>query len=595
MIPPLLMALLSPAHADRPVLTLANDRVHDGVHGLELVLDAPEARVLRHRDVRLDPASQRVYPVLRDLHGRVVYDGRAHAGVAPDQVRATTTPALPADDGVHTFFVPYHRLDLAGGRHELQVELTLDADLAEGPVRVLDGTAAVDMPALDWSFIALDQPAGVADPVRWRVRLGKDVMVTRSTLPALVVATPRDALVLEVLDGERWVQADPATVDRVARAHGLTGLDLRQTRQAPPGITDAHARVTVFEGATPGVRLGMQWRLTGPTADVLIPIEARPYVVDADGVQWPLPSRALTAQAGRASHLVPSWGLPESVSAGGSWTVGWSVRGRAGAGSPLSRDVELGRAELQVPGPSTLPEQELDAAVVGARLVDQDGLVLDAKVSWRVPVRLSQRGRSRVQARWHGVSEEASPWSQGPWTSCGALQDHVARCGGPRRVGVVRVPGGISELRLPLAPIAAQLKAGEQPTLLVQVSEPGQRALQTRLTPAVPELQVLSVQVRPSRAELVCAAGEQAYIVVTAQGDELARTPGVPCADGARWDKTHRITLPALAGDVLQIGVQVGERVLRRRPLRVVPGTHKPDLTEPTAGVDQARLKVRIR
>ena len=224
----LLVSLYGSADAGRDLIELTNGVTRDGVRGLELRLDGSEAATLARRDLSLDPASQRVYPVLLDARGDVVYDGRSPLGVGVDPARSTTTPALPADDAQHVFFVPYHRLDVPSGRQSLRATLRLDAGLAEGGLDVVSGPVEVQMPALEWTFVSLEQPPGTSRAIRWRARLGKDVLATRESLPALVVGTEGEEVDVDVLvDGGRWVAATRATIGREAARRGFGQGDCR--------------------------------------------------------------------------------------------------------------------------------------------------------------------------------------------------------------------------------------------------------------------------------------------------------------------------------------------------------------------------------
>lgn len=571
-----------------------NDVIRDGVHGIGLEVDGDEAGALRRLDLGRDPVRHRLYPVIHGSRGEVLLDGRWIQGVDPDVNRSTTIATRPISFDRHEFFIPYHRLDLPPGEHIVRVGLYLEPRDGRPAERVFEPLEVkVRMPSLDWVFTAVElrDPERIATgPIRWRARVGQDVVAVRDMTPAVVVLGAEDALYLDVWTHDRWTEIDASSLGEAANAIGLAARQVRvlEVRKSPPHLDAGSVQVTpTIRGGMDGWNLDMTWSLEGRSVDALLALDARAYVVDGAGERWPLPGVPVDNGPDQARLFVPAWAVPSFVQAGEHFRLGWDLVARAGKGSPLTRDVAFRGVEVDQVVPEVAAAPALTASVGKVEILSDEGLGLRAEVRWTLPEGLPGEGPERtprVLAGWSG-----GPSVSGPWTRCVA---NAPACNEAWTLGPVTARDGATLVSLPLAPLALSPEAEASLTLRAVID--GYRGAEATLEVPLDLPPVRAVTVRPRKASLECSPGSTVQVVVEAGGLVLGSTSPVPCSTTLRWDVSDTLHLRAFEGDEVDVDLRVDGRTRRRDAIRIEPRRARADLAEPTAGIRSARVDVVI-
>ncbi|MFT7520976.1 MAG: hypothetical protein ACI9MC_003127 [Kiritimatiellia bacterium] len=584
--------------AGSATVQVANEEVRDGVHGVLTQIRADIHSDLRRHRIQLDPARQRLFIVLLDSHGRLVFHGHELSGVGPGVNSATTTPPLPADGALKSFFVPYHRLDLPPGTHKLTMQLHLDAGLDAGPIHVAtEDELTVRMPTLDWIFASVEQPP-MADPrIVWRARLGQDVMAQGSPqTPSVIVLGEEDYLQLEVFDSQshRWETLNRSSLANAAADAGIELKRVRsvQVRRRPPKIRGGNLsiRPQVYREQQ-GRRLDLGWTLTGGSLDVLLELQVVPIAGTPDGDRVRLPAWSLGSVPGRASLFIPDWGLPDWVQADKPIRIGFEILMKSGKGSPLTRDLILGGHESTLTLDGQLTRSPLTVRQVAVDVVDDDGLTLELRYEWTLPDGLPELlpgvplnlHHDLLDARVQPLSKPAFLHTPCPDGQCSEAWSS----------GSVRVRSGQTKVQLPLYLFDPNSR---EPVRVHVAGRPdGYRGVETSLLVDAVLPTARTMTLRPTVGSFECRPGSSIRLAWTGKGGEqLASTAARPCKPKVKWTKDDALSVTAFDNDTLLLSIELDGEVIRRTPVRVTPQKAPWSFEAPFVGVRSLQGKLVV-
>jgi hypothetical protein len=577
------------ASAQRESVSVANDEARDDVRGVLLRVEVDEAGALARRGLRLEPGAHQVFLVLTDTTGRTLFDGSTVR--AAGRNLATTTPPLPADDGRHAFFVPYHRLDLPAGDHEVHVTVKLQGPFRESPIPVLGPLPVrVRQPSSVWEYVSLEMPPG-RPPFPTRVRLGKDVMVESATGSGLVVAAAQDTVSTDFRPGDRWLVADPANL-RAAAMPGEAGPRLVRVRRTPPRIVEgAVSAGSEVRAGQPGVAVELRWTLEGLASEVMIELEPRVWSAGRDGGRQPLLGQVEQRIGDRARLWVPAWGVPAFVESGRAVRLGWDL---VASGDGVSRPLTLPGLEREVLLSEPLRTPPVQAVANPAEIVAGDrGLTVVTTVRWSLPPGLTEPhpvGRADLSYRWaDGTLGEPLHF---PWTACVKPGDPLG-CPEAWSVGPPTAPHGASQVRMPLGWLDPESSEGA--VLVVESAIPGYRAARGRVDLGLTLPPTRQLEVRLRGLQVACPEGVSWSLALTPASGGLprARSPETGCA--AKKAAKADLRVAAFEGDTWALELVVAGKVALAVPIPATPGVKKLPFAAPDGPAPKGRLQVVVR